>query len=165
MGNAQTASTLALVAGILQLIFSLLFLVIGVVLVGFLMLPLLYDPSFMMYAGLFWLFLFIFFSVFGVIGLIFGIMWLNWRQFPGSHKTGLIVSGILSLLFSIGTIPGILVIVAGAIAPTPSAYRGYEPVKAPTVRASTVQVLSRCPSCGSDINSDDRFCWRCGSTL
>jgi hypothetical protein len=68
-------------------------------------------------------------------------------------------------LFSIGTIPGILAIIAGAIAPTLSEYRGYEPVKAPTIRTSTVRVISRCSSCGADVNSEDRFCWRCGSTL
>lgn len=165
MGDAQTASTLTLVAGILQIIFSLIFICIGVILVGILMLPFLYDPYFMMYAGPFWLLPFILFGVFGVISLIFGIIWLNWRHSPSSHKTGLIVSGILALIFGIGTVPGILALVAGAIVPSPSEYRGYESVKAPPMRASTVQVISRCPSCGADVNSKDRFCWRCGSTL
>lgn len=165
MADAQTASTLTLVAGILQIIFSLLLIVVGVGLVGILMLPFLYDPYFMTYTGPFWLLPFVLFGGFGVVSLIFGVIWLSWRQFPSSHKTGLIVSGILALVFGIGTIPGILVIVAGAIAPTPSEYRGYEPVKTPSVRTSTVRVISRCPSCSADINSEDRFCWRCGSTL
>jgi hypothetical protein len=165
MGDAQTASTLTLVAGILQIIFSLIIIVIGVVLVGILMLPFLYDPYFMMYAGPFWLIPFAIFGVFGVISLIFGIIWLNWRNFPSSHKTGLIVSGILALIFGIGTVPGILALVAGAIAPSPSEFRGYEPVSAPSVKASTVRVISQCPSCGADINSGDHFCWRCGGNL
>ncbi|MFX1510777.1 MAG: hypothetical protein ACFFBR_10790 [Promethearchaeota archaeon] len=162
MGDAETASTLSLIAGILQLIFSLVMIGMGCFMV-LLFLPLMIDPMIMMVMGAF-LGLFLIFPIMGGIGLIFAVLWFNWRQFPGEHKTGLIVSGIIALL-TIGFIPGLLALIAGAIAPTPSAYRGYVPAPTPPPRP-TVKVITRCPHCGADTTgADDRFCWRCGAAL
>ncbi len=158
MGDVQTASTLTLVAGILQIIFSLIFIVMGVFMV-LLFLPLMMDPYFMSFIGLF-LVIYMVYPVMGVIGLIFAVIWLNWRQFPSEHKTGLIVTGVISMLM-VGFIPGLLALIAGAIVPSPSEYRGYVPPKTPTAR-----VVSRCPNCGAEMTGDDdRFCWSCGSAL
>lgn len=160
MGDVQTASTLTFIAAILQIIFSLIFVIIGVLFVCILFIPLMYDPFFLAFAGVFILLPIILLGIFGVIGLVFGFLWLNWRHYPSEHKTGLIVSGVLSLIFSSGYIPGILTIVAGAIAPSPSAYQGYTPVKPPRIQPRT-----RCPYCGAKVTQQDRFCWRCGSQL
>jgi hypothetical protein len=165
MADAETASILTLVAGILQIVFSLIFMVVGVFLFVGIFWPMIYDPYFMMYRAPWLLLPLLLFAVLGVIGLIFGVIWLNWRQFPAQHKTGLIVTGILALLFSIGSVPGILALIAGAIAPTPSEYIGYMPARAPPVGRQTVRVVSRCPSCSAEIVGDDRFCWRCGAKL
>ncbi len=166
MADAQTASTLTLVAGILQIVFSMIFIVLGVVAFSFILWPLMYDPYFMMYTPM-WIMLIplLLFGIFGVIGLIFGVLWLNWRHFPAQHKTGLIVSGILALVFSIGFVPGLLVLIAGALVPTPSEYTGYIPTTVPPMGRSTVRVVTRCPSCSAEIVGDDRFCWRCGTKL
>ncbi|MFX1565744.1 MAG: hypothetical protein ACFFCH_07125 [Promethearchaeota archaeon] len=47
---------------------------------------------------------------------IFAIIWLLWRSNPLAHRTGLIATGILGLR-SAGFIPGLLVLIAGIIAP------------------------------------------------
>ncbi|MFX1318369.1 MAG: hypothetical protein ACFE9D_08505 [Promethearchaeota archaeon] len=60
------------------------------------------------------------FAVFIIIGFILAIIWLFWRSDPLPHRTGLIITGILGLLFA-GFIPGIIVLVAGAITPTEKA--------------------------------------------
>ncbi|MFX1317656.1 MAG: hypothetical protein ACFE9D_00840 [Promethearchaeota archaeon] len=166
MADAQTASTLTLVAGILQIVFSMIFIVLGVMVFGFMLWPFMYDPFVMMYTPM-WVMLIplLLFGVFGVIGLIFGVLWLNWRHFAVQHKTGLIVSGILAMVFSIGFIPGLLALLAGALAPTTSEYTGYIPVQRQPVSRSTVRVVTRCPSCNAEIVGDDRFCWRCGTKL
>ena len=158
MGDVETASTLTLVAGILQIVFSIILIFIGGIM-ALLFLPLLMDPYFMMIMGYF-LMIFMIYPIMGVIGLIFGIIWLNWRQSPGAHKTGLIVSGVLGMLM-VGFVPGLLALIAGAIVPSSSEYRGYVPPPRPTVR-----VVSRCPSCGVETaGKDDRFCWSCGAAL
>ena len=160
MGDESAASTLSLVAGILQVIFSLIFIVFGIVLVGIMILPLIYDPYLMSLMWPIMLIPFLIFGVIGVVGLIFALLWLGWRHNPNEHKTGLIVSGILALFFSIGFIPGILAVIAGAIAPFPTEYSTYQPTPKPTY-----QTVMRCPSCNANINPDDRFCWRCGQSL
>ncbi|MHA2314789.1 MAG: zinc ribbon domain-containing protein [Candidatus Hermodarchaeia archaeon] len=158
MGDVNTASTLVLVAAILQFIMSILSIISGMFFVLMFM-GLMFDP-FMM--GLMGPFLFLTLGVnvvMGIIGLIFGILWLNWRHFPSEHKTGLIVSGILGLLFA-GFLPGLLALIAGGITPSPSELPSYQPVKAEPYRAAT-----GCPSCGANITGDDKFCWRCGAGL
>ncbi len=159
MGDQGTASTLVLVAAILQIIFSLFNVVSGAF--SFLMiLPIMADP-------IFWGLLFpimisslVLNLAFGVIGLIFAVFWLNWREYPSGHKTGLIVTGILALIFS-GFIPGLLALIGGVIGPSPSELQVYEPVKKPTA-----PLKKYCPSCGAQISDpNDLYCWNCGGAL
>jgi len=70
MSDEETASTLLLVAGILQIIISV-FLIFGVITI-----PL------------------------AIVGIVFGVLWLSWRDNPIEYKTGAIVTGILALILT-----------------------------------------------------------------
>lgn len=158
MGDEQTASTLTLVAAIIQIIISILFIFLGIFLFS-LFLPLMYDPLLWTIIGWLAFFPLLLFGLWGFFGLIVSILWFNWRHNPSEHKTGLIASGILSMIF-LGGVSGILALIAGAITPSPSEYPSYEPVRKPMV-----QQLLRCPICGANTTGGDRFCWRCGAQL
>jgi polyferredoxin len=58
--------------------------------------------------------------VLGILGLFFGLNWLRWRHTPMDYKQQLILTGILALIFA-GFIPGLLVLIAGAIIPEEAA--------------------------------------------
>ena len=158
MGDEKSASTLVLVAAILQLIISLLSMV-GGAFTALTLIPLMIDPFMMMVMGWFILFAVIINVVIGVVGLIFSILWFNWRHSPSEHKTGLIVTGILGLLLA-GFLPGLFALIGGATAPSPTEYIGYEPAK-----TTPFKTERRCSSCGAETTGDDKFCWRCGAAL
>jgi hypothetical protein len=158
MGDVNTASTLVLIAAILQFIMSILSIISGMFVVLMLM-PFMFDPFMMGPLGAFMFLSLGVNVVMGIIGFVFGILWLNWRHFPSEHKTGLIVSGILGLLFG-GILPGLLALIGGAIAPSPSELPSFQPVTPEPYRAAT-----SCPSCGANVTGDDKFCWRCGAGL
>lgn len=98
-------------------------------------------------------------SLFMIPGLIFTILWFNWRHEPSQHKTGLIVTGVISLVLG-GFVPGILVIIGGAIAPEPSELAVKAARRPIPLKAST-----RCPVCGGRIELGDRYCASCGASL
>ena len=50
--------------------------------------------------------------------LIVAILTLRWRHAPEIHKMGLIIIGILGLLW-LGTLPGLLALIAGALVEEP----------------------------------------------
>ena len=158
MGDVNTASTLVTVAAVLQVIFSILSMVAGLF-SAFMILPFMFDPFMMMIMGSLLLFMVVINIVMGVVGIIFSIIWFNWRHYPSEHKTGLIVSGILGLLFA-GFLPGLLALIGGAMAPSPTEYTAFEPVKTEPYRTER-----RCSSCGAEATGDDKFCWRCGAAL
>lgn len=158
MGDVNTASTLVFVAAILQIIISILSMVTGVF-STLMFLSFMLDPLIIAIIGPMLFFSLVFNVVMGVVGIIFSLLWLKWRHYPNEHKTGLIVSGILGLLFG-GFIPGLLALIGGAIAPSPSEYPSFEPAK--TVPFKTER---RCSSCGAEATGDDKFCWRCGAVL
>jgi len=108
----ETASTLILVGAIFQLLASIALLFLGGV--GFI-LPLLIG-----YIFDFWLLIPAFFFIGGIISLIFTILWFGWRHDPSTNKTALIITGILALIFG-GVLPGLLVLIGGAIAGEESA--------------------------------------------
>ncbi|MDO8122853.1 MAG: zinc ribbon domain-containing protein [Candidatus Hermodarchaeota archaeon] len=158
MGDENTASTLVLVAAILQLILSL-FSMVGGTFTALMLLPFMFDPFMMMVMGWLILLTVILNIVIGVVGIIFSIIWFSWRHSPSEHKTGLIATGILGLLLA-GIIPGLLALIGGVTAPSPTEYLGYEPAK--TVSFKTER---RCSSCGAEATEDDQYCWRCGARL
>ena len=106
---SDAAKTLTLIGGILNLIIAIAFIGLFAVLFGWMLI----DPFLMMFAimagGIF--------IVIAIIGLLFGILPLMWRDEPGRHRVGLIILGILS----IGSIGGILLLIAGIIAEEESA--------------------------------------------
>jgi hypothetical protein len=114
MSDESTAGTLVLVGAILQLIFSIVFLLIGGL--GFLAMLFLFEV--MDLFEILWIVLIpLILLIGGGISLIFTILWFNWRSHPSAHKTGLIVTGILGLIFG-GFLAGLLVLIGGAIAPS-----------------------------------------------
>ncbi len=106
MGSNETASTLTLVGAIFNLLAAFGFLA----LLGIALIPvLIFAPE-----AIGWVLLGIgiFLIPAMIIGFIFGFIPLMWRHEPQQHKVGLIIIGVFSL-FSIG---GLFLIIAGAIA-------------------------------------------------
>ncbi|MFX0077655.1 MAG: hypothetical protein ACFE8O_00295 [Candidatus Hermodarchaeota archaeon] len=101
---SDTAKTLVLIGGILNLLLAIGMIAAFVVMFGWMLI----DPMLMMFAllagGIF--------IGLAVLGLLFGILPLMWRDEPGRHRVGLIILGILS----IGTIGGLLILIGGIIA-------------------------------------------------
>ena len=116
MSEESTAITLILVGAIFQLIIAILLVLGGLgssvgTAIGFLFGGI-SDP-------LDWIWVFIPgvpLLVFGILGLVFGISWLRWRHTPSEYKQNLILTGILALIFT-GVLPGLLVLIGGAIVP------------------------------------------------
>ena len=161
MSDEQTASTLTLVGAILQLIMSLGSAALSLLMV----LPFLswggLDPFFWSILWEFVLTSFLVGLVGSVSGFIFAILWFSWRSNPSRHRTGLIVSGVFALILA-GFLPGLLALIAGAIAPAPSAY--IAPISQKSV--APVKGIRYCSACGQAI--DDayaQYCWRCGAML
>jgi len=126
--STKTARTLTLIAGILFLIEFVSKIVAAVGAWLFLptflasLAPLLDPATLAMLTGLFdWLALII--PIIGLVGsiptLIVAIYTLHWRHTPDLHKTGLIIIGILGLIF-LGTLPGLLTLIAGLIVEEPT---------------------------------------------
>jgi hypothetical protein len=103
----ETATTLILVGSIFQLLASIIILFLGGA--GFLI-PIIFGGI----IGL-WIWVPAFFFVGGIISLIFIVLWLNWRHDPSAHKAALIITGFIALVVG-GFLPGIFVIIGGAIA-------------------------------------------------
>lgn len=119
----KTAQTLILVAGIffcIEFVAQIISAVFGwfflpMVLVS--LAPVVDPATLAMLTTIFnWLILFI--PIIALIAaiptLIVAILTLRWRHTPELHKMGLIVIGILGLLF-LGSLPGILTLVAGIL--------------------------------------------------
>jgi hypothetical protein len=159
MGDEGTASTLVYAGAIIQLIFAIIFLVLAGLVFVFL-LPLTFDP---MFAYLFWGIAIVASSLLaflGIIDLIFVFLWFKWRHEPSEHRTGLIATGIIGLLFT-GFIPGLLVLIGGAIAEEPATFVAGAPSWTPT----PTKGVRYCPVCGTQIESGDQYCSKCGASL
>jgi hypothetical protein len=114
MADEGTARTLVSIGAWLQFIFWLIGIA-AIVFTFIIFLPF-WDPLFLM----FFLMSIAFYLLITIFGIIFFILWFRWRHDPGAHKTGLIITGILGLLFG-GFLPGLLVLIGGAIAPSEKA--------------------------------------------
>ncbi len=126
--STKTARTLTLVAGILFIIEFVSKIVVAVWAWYFLptflasLAPLIDPATLAMLTTLFdWLILFI--PIIALISsiptIIVAIYTLRWRHTPELHKTGLIVIGILGLIF-LGQLPGLLALIAGLIIEEPT---------------------------------------------
>jgi hypothetical protein len=121
--STETAKTLSLIAGILFLIQFFAGLV-GAIWVYFFFPQLLalitptLDPATLAMLTTFFTWMQriipLVMVAFCAVSLAFAYFTLQWRHEPALHKTGLIVVGVLGLIFA-GTLPGILALVAGAI--------------------------------------------------
>ncbi|MFW9934037.1 MAG: hypothetical protein ACFFDU_00725 [Candidatus Thorarchaeota archaeon] len=111
MADEGTARTLVTIGAWLQLIFWLIGIA-GIAFTFMMFLPF-WDPLIMIV----FLMAVAFYILITIFGIIFFILWFRWRHDPSAHKTGLIVTGILGLIFS-GVLPGLLVLIGGAIAPS-----------------------------------------------
>ncbi len=126
--STKTARTLTLVAGILFIVEFVNKIVVAVWAWYFLptflasLAPLIDPATLAMLTTIFdWLILFI--PIIALISsiptLIVAIYTLRWRHTPDLHKTGLIVIGILGLIF-LGSLPGLLALIAGLIVEEPT---------------------------------------------
>ncbi|MFX0079546.1 MAG: hypothetical protein ACFE8O_09950 [Candidatus Hermodarchaeota archaeon] len=126
--STKTARTLTLVAGLLFIIEFVSKIVVAVwawyFLPSFLasLAPLIDPATLAMLTTIFeWLILFI--PIIALVSciptLIVAIFTLLWRHTPDLHKTGLIVIGILGLIF-LGSLPGLLALIAGLIVEEPT---------------------------------------------
>ena len=126
--STKTARTLTLIAGILFIIEFVSKIVVAVwawfFLPSFLasLAPLIDPATLAMLTTLFdWFILFI--PIIALISsiptLIVAIYTFRWRHTPDLHKTGLIVIGILGLIF-LGSLPGLLALIAGLIVEEPT---------------------------------------------
>ncbi|MFX1492488.1 MAG: hypothetical protein ACFFBU_09525 [Promethearchaeota archaeon] len=101
---SDTAKTLVLIGGILNLIGALIFIGVFAVMFGWMLL----DPMWAIVA----LIVGAIFIVPAILGLLFGLLPLMWRDEPERHRVGLIIIGILTL----ASIGGILILIGGIIA-------------------------------------------------
>jgi hypothetical protein len=162
MADEGSASTLVLLGAIFQLLAMLLFggLALLFLLPDLILLAL--DPANpILAAGFGWFGLF---AVMACSGLVFMILWFVWRSHPSRHKTGLIVTGIFGLLFA-GFLPGLLVLIGGAIAPSARELETVAP-RRQVMPSPAVKAVNYCPSCGTPITSPAmQFCPTCGARL
>ncbi|MFX1576175.1 MAG: hypothetical protein ACFFCF_03275 [Promethearchaeota archaeon] len=56
------------------------------------------------------------YMVHGILGIIYIFLWFHWRRDPSAHRTGLLVTGALGLVFG-GLIPGLIVLIASRMIP------------------------------------------------
>jgi hypothetical protein len=116
MADEGTAQTLVNVGAYLQLIFFIVFLIMGIWNL-YTLLPLMADPLFFMIFGILFFMVAGIYLVFGIFGLIWTILWWRWRHDIPGHKTGLLVTGILGLILA-GGLPGLLVLIGAIIYPS-----------------------------------------------
>ena len=178
MADEGTASTLVLIAGIIQLI--IMFIIAGLTGLFAILIPLILTlpPSelppeltmadLQMVVNLLGSVVSVL-VVITILTLIFSILWLMWRKDPIKHRAGLIITGILALIFG-GVIPGLLALIGGAIAKPEPEYKpptfprtpSTTPAE-PTVKAAAGKY---CPACGNPIaNPNAEFCGVCGASL
>jgi hypothetical protein len=101
---SDTAKTLVLIGGILNLIGALAFIMVFVLIFGWMLI----DPMLAMIA----LIVGAIFIIPAILGLLLGLLPLMWRNEPEEHRVGLIIIGVLTL----GSIGGILILIGGIIA-------------------------------------------------
>ncbi len=159
MSDESTASSLVFAGAIIQLVFAIIFFVIAGF-VAILLVPFLANPLFAPFGGSIILIVVGVLGILGIIDLFFAISWFNWRHEPSAHKTGLIVTGIIGLIFT-GFIAGLLVLIGGAIAPEPGKFAAEVPLRT----TKPTKAARFCPVCGNQIGSDDQYCWKCGASL
>lgn len=110
MADEGTAATLVLVSAILQLLIAIAFLALGGL--GVMAAIIFMEPWILLIPAII--------LAMGIPGFIFMILWFSWRSEPCVHKTGLIVTGVLGIIFA-GFLPGLLVLIAGMVCPSEAA--------------------------------------------
>jgi hypothetical protein len=96
-----------------------------------------------------------------VLSFVLAILWITWRKEPTEHRTGLIITGIVSLVFT-GFIAGLLVLIAGALAEKKTDTSPYSPPK-PTTSPPGKGVVY-CSACGAALpDPSAKFCGVCGA--
>jgi hypothetical protein len=126
--STKTARTLTLIAAILFLIEVVIKIITGIWAWFFLptflasLAPLI-DPATLAMLTTFFDWLVLLVPIITIISsiptIIVAIYTLRWRHTPELHKTGLIVIGILGLIF-LGQLPGLLALIAGLVVEEPT---------------------------------------------
>ena len=171
MADEGTSSTLVIIAAVLQLIFFFVLVVatgVFAMVASFLpsIPPSALPPEFppisvlmgMMYGYV------ILFAVMTVFSLIFSILWFMWRGSPSQHKVGLIITGILALIFS-GFLPGLLALIGGAIVPSESTAVAKTVTTPKASPPESKPGVKYCAACGNPVDADAQFCGVCGASV
>ena len=171
MADKGTPSTLVVVAIVIQFIITIL-MAVGA---GFLysMLPILNMllasiPPSELPPGMttidlanLWHFGIVAFAGLAVLSFVLSVLWIFWRKEPSEHRTALIISGIAGLVFT-GFLPGLLVLIAGALAEK-KPVAGAIPTPKP-ISSTPGKGIAYCSACGAALpDPDARFCGVCGA--
>ncbi len=105
-------------------------------------------------------------AIMTVFALVFTIVWFMWRGNPSQHKVGLILTGILGLVFS-GFLPGLLALIGGAIASKKSTYiPAPTPTKKEVAPLKSTEGVKYCSACGNPVaDPNAQFCGVCGASI
>ena len=96
-----------------------------------------------------------------VLSLVLSILWIFWRKEPSEHRAALIITGIAGLVLT-GFLPGLLILIAGALAekkPAAGAFPSPKPITSTPGKG-----IVYCSSCGAALpDPDAKFCGICGA--
>ncbi|MHA2314689.1 MAG: hypothetical protein ACXACF_05320 [Candidatus Hermodarchaeia archaeon] len=109
MADEETSRLLVLIGAIFQLITAIPLLFLGI------FFAFIIWPSFFLIPFFLFMLFPAIFLIWGIGCLILAIYWFKWRHDPSAHKSALIATGIVGLVFG-GTIGGLLALLGGALA-------------------------------------------------
>ena len=101
------------------------------------------------------------FAGMAVLSLVLSIIWIFWRKEPSEHRAALIITGIAGLVLT-GFLPGLLVLIAGALAEK-KPVAGAIPTPKP-MSSTPGKGIAYCSACGAALpDPDAKFCGICGA--
>jgi hypothetical protein len=112
--SVEGSRTLVLIGAILQIILSIVFIILGAIMLWSFIGQIPYGVMYgsMPHVSV----LFMPMLPLGIVGQILAVFWFRWRGSPSEYKTHLIATGIVCMIL-IGFVGGLLTLIGGARAP------------------------------------------------